>query len=590
MKQTIVTKIKRFVLALFVALCVGNVWAATYLGDARNLSFDAETKTISFGWNCYLYDTFDSYKLKAILEYGGSANTYKVTTKEFVSGRWYVMKFDKTLDDFELGDVLKVTFSLCYGNDDANVDNTWGDDSFTYTVDTRGVLTSDCKWDVDTKKFFLSGKVAGDGIKGVKVKYKISDAELAELPEDAVVENAEFDSATSTYKIQIPYVNEKSYLNWSVYAVFNDDEEKIFKDPATEKEVLSDRQDEDGYIAYTWTGAAGDNLWSSSENWDENLKRSYRGVPGYTNTAGHATSSANFTNSATVNLNGGTYCLWPYKGVDAPHRGLMFVKGDNESMTVKFTNGRVFIDDDDGNHVNPLLGADGVTVEFADGGIYDYKYNLAFAPGTTIIFSGNSTQPWKYNPANKGEGTTTFIVRNGNVVSSYSADGDASATHTAIIENGVWMINEIVSRGIANVTKFVDGENQARLVCGSTTTGASKELKLTDTFEFKFTDNTNFTTPYILAVQLAADSCCIFKVDVTDCHKKLRIPLLRVNNLTDNTKNSINTILANSDLLQVVENGRSVKANRRGELVWDEAVKTLYYVQDPVKGFKVIVR
>ena len=92
MKQTIVTKIKRFALALFAALCVGNVWAATFAGDSRSLSFDAETKTVSFGWNCYLYDTFNSYKLKAILEYGGLTTTYKVTTKDFVSGRWHVMK------------------------------------------------------------------------------------------------------------------------------------------------------------------------------------------------------------------------------------------------------------------------------------------------------------------------------------------------------------------------------------------------------------------------------------------------------------------------------------------------------------------
>ena len=57
MKQTIGNKIKRFVLALFAALCVGNMWAATFAGDAQSLSFNAETKTVSFGWNCKLYDT-----------------------------------------------------------------------------------------------------------------------------------------------------------------------------------------------------------------------------------------------------------------------------------------------------------------------------------------------------------------------------------------------------------------------------------------------------------------------------------------------------------------------------------------------------
>ncbi|MBO5905198.1 MAG: hypothetical protein J6Q84_02125 [Kiritimatiellae bacterium] len=567
MKNTIISKIKRVALTLFAALCVGNVWAATFAGDSRSLSFDAETKAISFTWNCYLYDEFNSYKLKAILEYGGATVTNIVTTKDFHSTRWHVMKFDKTLDDFNLGDVLRVTFSLCYGNSDANVDNTWGDDSFTYMIDTRGVLTSDCTWDVDTKKFFLSGKVAGDGIKGVKVKYKISDAELAELPEDAVVENAEFDSATSTYKIQIPYVNEKSYLYWSVYAVF-DDEEKIFKDPSTEKDVLSDKQDEDGSIVYTWVGSDENNLWSNPLNWDENLKRSLKGVPGYINKDNYYTSVACFTNSATVNLGGGNYRLYDYEGHNIPHRALRFIKGDNENMVVKFTNGNLQINDGEGDNSNPLLGADGVTVEFADGGIYQYPYQLAFAPGTTIIFSGNSTQPWKYNPANKGEGATTFIVRNGNVVSSYSADGDASATHTAIIENGIWMINEVVSMGIANVTKFVDGENQAKIALGANANGKTKTLKLTGTFEFTFSENQMSKGAYILPHSLVDGSQnATFKIDATAYAANDKVPMVEAATATP-------TIIPK---LVVMANGEDVTSDRNAKLVWEG--NTLYYQQ-----------
>ena len=552
------------------------MWAATFAGDTRNLSFDTETKTVSFGWNCYLYDTFNSYKLKAILEYGGSTTTYKVTTKEFVSGRWHVMKFDKRLDDFNLGDVLRVTFSLCYGDSDTNIENTWGEESFLYVIDTKGVLTSECVWDVETKKFFVSGKVNNDGVKGVKVKYKVGDTELAVLPEDANTGNAEYDSETSTYRIEIPYVNEMSYLNWSVYAVF-EDEEKVFVEPATQKSVLSDRQYEDGYIAYTWTGAAGDNLWSNPLNWDEEIKRSYRGVPGYTNTAGHATSSANFTNSATVNLNGGTFKLWPYTGVNEPHRGLKFNKGDNETMTVKFTNGNLYIDDDDGDNFYPLLGGDGITVEFADGGIYDYKYHLAFAPGTTIIFSGDSNQPWKYNPANKGEGATTFIVRNGNVKSKYGAES-VSPTHTAIIENGVWMIDDVVSMGIANVTKFVDGENQAKIALGANATGKTKTLKLTGTFEFTFSENQASKAAYILPQSLVDGSQnATFKVDATAYVLKAKVPMVEAASATDFIPK-----------LRVFENGVDVTARRRAKLEWEG--NTLYYKQDPVKGFRVIVR
>ena len=578
MKLTILSKcfskMKRVALTLFAALCVGSVWAATFAGDIKNLSFDAETKTISFKWNCYLYDTVNSYKVKAILEYGGSTVTEKVTTKEFVSGRWYVMKFDKTLDDFNLGDVLRVTFSLCYGNSDANVDNTWGDDSFTYTIDTRGVLTSECLWDVDTKKFLLSGKVAGDGIKGVKVKYKISDAELAELPEDAVVENAEFDSVASTYKIQIPYVNEKSYLNWSVYAVF-DDEEKIFKDPSTEKEVLSERQNEDGSIVYTWVGSNENNSWASSENWEENIKRSLKGVPGYVNKDNYYTSVACFTNSATVNLGGGTYRLYDYEGDNIPHRALRFIKGDNENMVVKFTNGNLQINDGDGDNSNPLLGADGVTVEFADGGIYKYPYQLAFAPGTTIIFSGNSTQPWKYNPANKGTGATTFVVKDGTVVSSYGAES-VSSTHTAIIQNGTWVITQPVSKGIANVTKFIDGTSQARLALGDNATSIkTKTLMLTGTFEFTFSENQNSKSAYILPNQLVDGSQnATFKVDATAYKSGAKVPMVEATTAT--------TFIPK---LQVIANGVEVTSDRNAKLVWEGT--TLYFQQDSLNAASI---
>lgn len=601
MKQTIVTKIKRFVLALFAALCVGNVWGHDWPGDLyigeSKCGFDIDTKILSFSRDfCAIvkgtYSIICSYSYESNGQtYSGSERVEKVIAANQVFQAsdeiWPTLTKNFELSEFSLGDVVTATVKF----QRKTAAGGWEDfttffdpNELTYVFDTRGVLTSECYWDVDSKKFKVSGKTSGgEDIKGVKIKYVVGNDAVTLLPATAeTAQDVSYNTATGEYEAFMPYVNEGSVLSWSVYALFDEDSEnpeKIYTDPASQLDVLSKEQGEGAYITYTWVGNSNANLWLSPQNWEENLKQSLKGVPGYVNKSGYYTSTACFTNSATVNLNGGTFRLWDYEGNNVSPRGLQFIKSEEDSMTVTFTNGNVqMIDAQDGSHSNPLLGGDGITVEFANNGIYGYSGNLAFAPGTTIIFSGNSTQPWKYNPANNGTGATTFVVKDGTVVSSYGA-GSVSSTHTAIIQNGTWVITQPVSKGIANVTKFIDGTSQARLALGDNANSLkTKTLKLTGTFEFTFSENQNSKSAYILPNQLVDGSQnATFKVDATAYVSKAKVPMVEAASATDYIPK-----------LQVFENGVDVTARRRAKLEWEGT--TLYYVQDPIKGFKVIVR
>ena len=606
MKLTILSKrfskMKRVALTLFAVLCVGNVWGHHWPGDLyigeSTCGFDVDTKTLSFSRDfCAIvkgtYSIICSYSYESNGQtYSGSGRVEKVIAADEVfqakNELWPTLTKNFVLSEFSLGDVVTATVKFqrktaAGGWEDFT---TFGehDNELTYVFDTRGVLTSKCYWDVDSKKFKVSGKTSGgEDIKGVKIKYVVGNAAVTSLPATAeTAQDVTYNTATGEYEAFIPYVNERSVLSWSVYALFDEDSEnseKIYTDPSSQLTVLSEEQSEGGYITYTWVGNSNDNLWSLPQNWEENLKQSLKGVPGYVNKAGYYTSIACFTNSAIVNLNSGTFRLWDYEGNNVSPRGLQFIKSEEDSMTVTFTNGKVqMIDAVDGSHSNPLLGGDGITVEFANNGIYGYSGNLAFAPGTTIIFSGNSTQPWKYNPANKGTGATTFVVKDGTVVSSYGAES-VSSTHTAIIQNGTWVITQPVSKGIANVTKFIDGTSQARLALGDNATSfKTKTLKLTGTFEFTFSENQNSKSAYILPNQLVDGSQnATFKVDATAYVSKAKVPMVEAASATDYIPK-----------LQVFENGVDVTARRRAKLEWEGA--TLYYVQDPIKGFRVIVR
>ena len=588
MKKKLISKIKRVALTLFAALCVGNVWAAdNYYGGTTWIKFNSELSQLEVLHEYYVFNSPTTKEVRGryIYSYEKTETDGTVTSvvaTNYITGvdhpastvNWRKIEGVIDVSGFPLGSVLNVEYQIQH-----KVNNAWvkfeysGADTppiESWSYDSRGILDSEGGWSNDPMQFIIAGRASlGANITGVKVKYVVGTEELGTLPEGASVVDATYDEATGKYEARVDYNSSNAAISWSSYAVFADGVEKIFKDPSTNKEVFSLVREEEGNVRYYWTNSKGTGYWDTVGNWDEEPNRSYNGYPGVAAESGYFTSVACFTNSATVNLNGGSFRLWDYEGNNVFPRGLEFAKPtDVDEMKVSFTNGRLQMFNGGSGHSNPLLGGNGITVEFANNGIYDYSGNLAFAPGTTIIFSGNSTQPWKYNPANKGEGATTFIVRNGNVVSSYSADGDASATHTAIIENGVWMINEVVSRGIANVTKFVDGANQAKIALGDNVNGKTKTLKLTGTFEFTFSENQMSKGAYILPHSLVDGSQnATFKVDATAYKSGVKVPMVDAAVATDYIPK-----------LQVFAGGVDVTSDRNAKLEWEGT--TLYYKQD----------
>lgn len=587
MKQKLISKLKRVVFALFAALCVGNVWADdNYYGGDTYIKFNPELSQLDVLHEYYVFNNPTTKEVRGRYIYSyektetdGTATL--VVATNYITGvdhptstvNWRKIEGVIDVPGFPLGSVLNVEYQIQH-----KVNNAWVKFEYygsdippieSWSYDSRGILDSEGGWSNDPEQFIISGRASvGANITAVKVKYVVGTEELENLPQEALVVDATYDASTGNYEARVGYESPDAAISWSTYAVFADGVEKIFKDPSTNKEVLSLTREENGNVRYYWTNSKGTGYWDTVGNWDEEPNRSYNGYPGVVAESGYFTSVACFTNSATVNLNGGSFRLWDYEGNNAFPRGLEFAKPtDEDEMKVSFTNGRLQMVNGGSGHSNPLLGGNGITVEFANNGIYDYSGNLAFAPGTTIIFSGNSTQPWKYNPANKGEGATTFIVKDGTVVSSYGAES-VSSTHTAIIENGTWVITQPVSKGIANVTKFIDGTSQARLALGDNATSfKTKTLMLTGTFEFTFSENQNSKSAYILPNQLVDGSQdATFKVDATAYESGAKVPMVEATTAT--------TFIPK---LQVFANGVDVTSDRNAKLVWEG--NTLYYQQ-----------
>ena len=588
MKQKLISKLKRVVFALFAVLCVGNVWADdNYYGGDTYIKFNPELSQLDVLHEYYVFNNPTTKEVRGRYIYSyektetdGTATL--VVATNYITGvdhptstvNWRKIEGVIDVPGFPLGSVLNVEYQIQH-----KVNNAWVKFEYygsdippieSWSYDSRGILDSEGGWSNDPEQFIISGRASvGANITAVKVKYVVGTEELENLPQEALVVDATYDASTGNYEARVGYESPDAAISWSTYAVFADGVEKIFKDPSTNKEVLSLTREENGNVRYYWTNSKGTGYWDTVGNWDEEPNRSYNGYPGVVAESGYFTSVACFTNSATVNLNGGSFRLWDYEGNNAFPRGLEFAKPtDEDEMKVSFTNGRLQMVNGGSGHSNPLLGGNGITVEFANNGIYDYSGNLAFAPGTTIIFSGNSTQPWKYNPANKGTGATTFVVKDGTVVSSYGAES-VSSTHTAIIQNGTWVITQPGSKGIANVTKFIDGTSQARLALGDNATSfKTKTLKLTGTFEFTFAENQMSKAAYILPHSLVDGSQnATFKVDATAYKSGAKVPMVAVAVATDFIPK-----------LQVFANGVDVTSDRNAKLVWEGT--TLYFQQD----------
>lgn len=69
MKQTFGNKIKRLAVAMFAALCVGNVWGKdAYIGTSI-IDFNSETLELSVSRDIYTYVNAKKWEMKFVYQY-----------------------------------------------------------------------------------------------------------------------------------------------------------------------------------------------------------------------------------------------------------------------------------------------------------------------------------------------------------------------------------------------------------------------------------------------------------------------------------------------------------------------------------------
>ena len=599
MEDIFVSKIKRLAVAMFAALCVGNVWGkegAVYLEQSCTLSPEgvlAVKDYFAYFWqtDARTFTTRISYKVNdgnVITKDLKTTGVFKPATSSTDDAVRGGGEYTVEIEGFRSGAKVWVKYELVYSAEVGGVTS----QSKEYTFDMGGVLTSECEWLNEPKKFIVSGVVGTDGyITSVKIKYVVGTIAVETLPEDAKIAEADYNPSTGEYRAMMDYSTIEDVLSWSAYAVYEGGTEKVFADFTNGKTVLNCKKSEGGNVHYYWTNSKGDGKWNTVGNWDANPKRSYNGAPGNFD-GSYYTSVACFTNSAIVNLNGGTYRLWDTEG-EVPYRGIQLEKGDNENMKVTLTNGIVQV-----LGASKLwVGTSGNTLEFGDKCVLDYTDSkdttaLCLVGGSTVIFSGNSTQPWFFKPIKQGNGQTTFIVKDGAIKSNYRLDSDTiSDSLTVRIENATWTIStQTPSSGLLGFhdlgarTVFRDGAKQAQLNLSS-----CSGFTLSKVYDFKLPAKP-FNTPYITGKNLTSISNCTIEVDVTDLAGRAKVPLMKFDSVKDGGSASAEELTNKPDKLIVTANGRNVKTRQRAKLEWDATAKTLYYVQDPVKGFRVIVR
>lgn len=616
MKEIFVGKIKRLAVAIFAALCVGSAWGA--YAELKNSNarieggdFKFTTLITQIDSTSTRYGYLDAEVLNAKNEvvipstrlingqvFANSSNGYKASFDLVFEGVGTTTGCSTIEEFYDKGYCVKLTFN--------------GTKKTTYTelscpawndlIICRDTGVKSCEMKFAESSSIVDGKlvpssypyVSGEydttkGITKIVIRYSINDESLA----NALTKEATLNS-DGTYRCEIPAEYASDVITWEII-VYADDESGVkYRDPGTGLMTQSDFMRDD-YITFTWTGSGNDDKWDNFNNWSwepypASTGGGYPGRFGY----GYYVTIAKFTKNAEVDLNGGEYYL------KDNNRGFEMSQG----ITVKLKNGTLGLQPhNDGDATTLKLGAKNSTLSLSDVEMpyspsnAGASYKVKPVEASTVIFDGSKSYNWRFEPGNKN---TKFIVVNGTLQTDYlgGISNDTGYPITpgsdseVLISNGVWVVKRLVDNGLATKTIFRDGpDRQARLQVRNSDTGTTYyNLKLYGTYDFKIPANP-YSDPYVTAQLLSANATCTINVDVTDYNGRVRVPLIQfTGTLDDNTKNAMNTLASTDSLLNVTANEKNVKNRQRARLEWDESVKTLYYIQKPIEGLKVIVR
>lgn len=600
MKDIFVSKIKRLAVAMFAALCVGSVWAEIKL-DIKDLDIDANG-TLSFSYQLHYWNTRSvryPYLSAELLD----VNSNVLKTKEIIpaassttpltnEGAWEWKT--ATLEECGIASkeaffdglyTLRVTFKAFKTG---QAQSEWNVDIKGF--DPSGIISCLSDWELKPSKMFtISGNYdTSIGIESAFITYSINDQSMANPQTAAVTLNED-----GTFVCNIPFTNVNDKLTYKLTVVRGG--VNIAYNGGTEFSV----ELTEGRITYTWIGnteTSSNNYWKNLENWDFEDGSKY-GYPGESS-GGYYVAVANFTKNADVDLNGEAVYLLDN------NRGFAM----SEGITVKLKNGTLgFQPHNDGNPVTLNLGKKNSTLHLKDvempyspnAPTTEYVVNLI--GNSTLILEGEKVYTWRFRPSNAN---TKLKVQNGVIQTRYDPittgkPGDGTEVE---IENGVWVVRTHTSRGnmgcpdgLAMKTIFRDGpDRQAQLMFRDSINGSTYyNLKLVGTYDFKPSNKTKATytaAPYLIAGGLSTGDACTISVDVSDLEGRARIPLMEFKTVDSNVTTAMNTMVTDASKLVVTANGKNVKTHQRARLEWDSQTKTLYYVQDPVKGFRVIVR
>ena len=598
---------KRVALTLFAALCVGSVWAGYLTLDARNLTLNEAgdaTFECNFGYygsgsirHAYLEAEFldadgNEKATKRIIYNEGFVDASNLLVCEGETG-WRTITLQGTpftsLNEFY---GIRLTFKSFKPNETVAASAGYGIGQASF-VPYIGISNVKERYVYNTYEFTVSGNY-DTTLNFAKIKLYYS------LNSEACDRLIELDlEGDGTFEAKIEYSKWSDVLTYKLVAVYLDGTEKIaYSDRTALANYKFARPTVDTTkIIYTWTGNGDGTSWQDVRNWDATSDQAV-GFPGTHDGHYYRTLFTITDDVECIDLKGGTYGF-----VDD---GGMFIAANK---TVKFKNGKFRFTSgnvsrtkaDLSGSAQDYIGSNGGTLIFenvllrhcADSGSELDKNGgqliLGITPrsGATIVFEGTySDTYWDYYPMSTQTGTK-IIIRNGQFTVGRNLNGSANGSENdVLISNAKWSINNASSKTITpyKTLTFRDGpDRQAQVV----NTG---DLKLLGTYNFTLPEEP-YSTPYYTLRKLASADAGTIKVDVTNYIGKDRVPLIAFTGDIDaNTKNAMKTMTTTASKLVVTADGVDVKRSRRAKLEWDEEKKTLYYSQDPIKGFKVIVR
>ena len=340
MKQTILSKcfgkMKRVVLTLFAALCVGSVWAGSLSFEAQNFAV-SEDGTITFNAKLGYHGTeTDRYAQLTAVGYNANGEVTFEETKligetltelkleEEGEGDGYVIQ-PLTIANSGLSatENYKVMFHFWAVKADGSLSADY--DITRYVFPPIGVTGITAKY--GDLKFRVFGNIeSGYNISAIKVNYIVGTG-TPNLVADATI-----DAEAGTFLCEIPYTPTEYTLTYKITVEYADGTSKVYLDDinGADIQVKTRLTADTTKVIYTWTGEGDGTSWADELNWTVN--RDDVDTVGYPGTHDGHYYRTMFTISKDVeciDLGGKTYGF-----VDD---GAMFISANK---TVKFKNGK----------------------------------------------------------------------------------------------------------------------------------------------------------------------------------------------------------------------------------------------------------